>query len=368
MRRSPFRIVMTAVISLTLVAGLMLPLQAENSYAAGNEPSFSASPNIKSKITTLKKDKKQLNLRLAANQAIGRHDTLQGSCYGNGHIYYLLYDQGRDKCKVVKMRMSDLSVVKVSPALKLYHGNDMTFNTRTNRIVVAHAKPDRKRISIINPTTLGIERTLSIDDLPEDLPGIDWDRIKEKGGYIGFNNIAYNEKYDQYVVQLYTMRDFLFLDAAFKPIRYVKPSDWDRQIYQGMDSFGDCIVVCNSPKSGKPDNVLSVYDWNGKYLSRVYLSRNMELESVFHYGNRLYVGYYSAYWAGYKWINKTKKVKKKVKVKVRVKIKSGKNKGKYKYVTKTKKKKVTVRYYAKQRKLGKRFLNRDGYLYRVTNL
>lgn len=363
-RRRIYNRIMIGMLSFVLAAGLALPLQTETSSAASSYPKFSNKSNISAKLKPVKKKRLYLNLRLEANQPIGRTDTVQGMCYGGGYLYYLLNDRVRDRCRVVKMRRSNLTVVKMSAPLYLNHGNDMTYNTRTGKLVISNSKPNGQRLTVVNRNTLAIERRVDIDDLPEDLPGIDWERVEDKGGYQGFSNVAYNEKHDQYVVQLYKTRDFLFLDKSFRPVRYVTPEKWDKQMYQGIDSFGNRIVVANSFKSGKPYNVLSVYDWDGNYLSRVNLGRGFELETVYHAGSSLYAAVYKSYWAHYQWKLKTKKVKKKVKVKVRVK---GKN-GKYKYVTKYKKKKVKVKVYGKKRSLFTKFLNRDSNVYLITKL
>jgi|GEM_PF-4840450 len=337
--KKKFNILMTALITLTMVGTLALPLQVETAQAASGVPRFSNKPVIKAKLTPIKKNKKTMNLRLEVRQKVTGYDTIQGSCYGGGYMYFLMWCRANDKCRILKIKKSNLKVVKISKVLSMNHGNDMTYNSRTGKLVVANSRPYGKKLTVINSKTLTIEKRLTVE-LPENVPGIRWNRIKSKGGYNGFNNIGYNAAHDQYVVQLYNTRDFLFLDSKFKPVRYVTPTNWDRQVYQGMDSFGDRIVVCNSYASGKPDNVLSVYDWDGKYLSRVKLARGMELESVFHQGNQLYVSFYKAYTARYLWKTKVKKTRKKGKIRV----------------------------YVKKRKSGLKFLNRDGYVYRVTNL
>ncbi len=328
------------VTTMVVVAGVFtLPLETETGEAAAAYPPVGNKPAVSAKITAMKKNGQRMNLRLEADQSVFGYDTLQGSCYGNGHIYYLLYNRSKDRCKVVRMKRSSKKVTGVSRPLKLYHGNDITYNTRTRRLVVAHAKPDRKTISVINPRTLKVVKRVSVS-LPKKLAEENKKRLKKKGGYNGFSSIAYNAKHRQYVVQLYSMRDFLILDEKFRPVRYIVPDEWERQVYQGIDSFGDRIVVCNSPKGRRPYNVLSVYDWDGHYLSQIKLNRRYEAESVFHVGSSLYVGFYRAHVENYRWVLKTKTVRKKGK-------------------------RVRVRYYGK--KWG-RYLNRDSYLYRVTGL
>ena len=284
------------------------------------------------------------------------------------------------------MNFSTKQVVRISKDLPLYHGNDMTFNPRTGRIIVCHAKPDRKRLSVIDARALTIIATKTIN-LPSNLPGIKTKRLRSHGGYNGFNTIAYNEARDQYVIQLYGTRDFVYLDRNFRPVRYQRLYKWARQVYQTMDTYGDYIVVANSYEDGKPYNVLSIYDWDGRHLSQIKLNRGMELESVLHDSKGFYLTYYHKdYEAYYKTVTKTKTKKKKVRVRVikkkikikkgknkgkykiiykKKKIKKGKNKGKYRYVYKYKTKKYKVRYKVQVKDWK---LVRSNYLYRLSGI
>ena len=364
-----FHIIVTTLITITMVATLVLPLQTETSAAAGI-PTISDEARIDAGLIPVKKKIKKkkvtMNLRLEAGEGLYGYDTLQGSCYGKGYYYYILFNRYNNKSKIVRMRVSDKTVIKVSRPLSLYHANDMTFNTRSRRLVVVHGRDDSERLTVVNPSSLKIEERHTVK-LPKDLDQLaqtkkQKDRLKNY--YNGFNNIAYNSKHRMYVVQLYTIRDFLFLNDDFKPVRYVRLYERDSQIYQGMDSFGDNIIVCNSFSSGKPYNVLSVYDWDGNYLQKITLNRGMELESLTHIGNKLYAGFYRAYTARYVWKSRKSRQINKIKVKKKVLIKSGENKGRYKTVYKYKRRLVKVRVYYKDRKQYY-WTNRDNLLYRV---
>ena len=107
---------------------------------------------------------KKLELRRAAKQKVPGFDTVQGACYAKGYVYYLLENRNvsysRGRCKIVKMKLSKKKVVRVSAPLKLSHGNDITFDTKRNRIVVAHSTPNPKQISVVDPKTLKVTQTL----------------------------------------------------------------------------------------------------------------------------------------------------------------------------------------------------------------
>ena len=229
-----------------------------------------------------------LNLHLAAGERVGGYDSVQGGCVNDGIGYFSLANRNKPKyAKIMKVKMSTGKVLKVSKALKIYHANDLTYNTKTDKIIVAHAEGDRKHLSIINPTTLKKESTKKI-------------RVnrscgmtsKERRRYIGFGAIAYNEKHDEYVVRLNNLSNLLVLNAKFKPVRYVKLSKKVKQTYQGLESINDYFLVCASPKKAGQYNVVAVYNYKGKYLKKIKIRRDLELESVMHDGGTTYITMY----------------------------------------------------------------------------
>ena len=67
-----------------------------------------------------------------------------------------------------------------------------------------------------------------------------------------------------------------------------------------MDSYQDCIMICQSFKGKKKYNLITVYNMKGKFLARFKMSLGKparELETVFHNGNQFYAGCYSCYGA-----------------------------------------------------------------------
>ena len=94
--------------------------------------------------------------------------------------------------------------------------------------------------------------------------------------------------------------------------------------------------MCQTTASQKY-NIITVYDWDGNYISKMNVKKGYEIESVYHVGSKYYAGFYRSYYKTY-----YKTVIKKVKV-------NGK----------TKKKKVKVKY--------KKFC-RANYVYQVTGL
>ena len=256
--------------------------------------------------TRIKKNRlKKLEIRRAAKQKVPGFDTVQGSCYGKGYAYFLMENRNisysKARCKIVKIKLSNKKVVKVSSALKLSHGNDITFDTKRNRIIVSHSTPVPKNISIVNPKSLKIKKTVTVE-LPYDtykLPHPKGNKNKYIKAYNGFGAIAYNKKHDQFVVLLRgtNFHHLLFLNSKFKPVRFEYVEDRPNQTVQGIDSYDDYVIVSQSYSKGKPNNNLLIYSWEeGDLLSKLNLGSKYELESIFHTGSAFYASYYTSFY------------------------------------------------------------------------
>lgn len=263
------------------------------------------SKNVKVKpIYKNKLLKKKLELRALAKQKVPGYDTLQGACYGNGYVYYLLEDRTKAnysssgglkaRCKIVKIKLSNKSVIKISKALPLGHGNDMTYDTKRNRLVISHSTPTPKYVSIVDPNTLKRRSTQSVE-LPKTLKGMSSSRRKY---YNGFGNIAYNAKHDKYVVVLrgQTFHHIMLLNGDFKPVKFLPVDTMAKQMLQGIETYDDFILVGQSYGYGYTGNNILVYNWNGAYMSRLNLGNTYEMESIFHDSSGFYIGYYTSYY------------------------------------------------------------------------
>ena len=118
--------------------------------------------------------------------------------------------------------------------------------------------------------------------------------------------------------------NFVILDSELDPVRYVKVSKKNNYVVQGIDATDDYIMLAQSPKTSKQKyNIITVYDWDGKYISKINVKKGYEIESIYHVGSKYYAGFYRSYYrTRYKDVEKTVKVdgkekKKKVKVKYR---------------------------------------------------
>lgn len=237
-------------------------------------------------------------LRVRAGQKMGRYDTMQGGCSDGKYMYFVLLSKVKKRCKIAKVRISTKKVVKVSKPLKLNHGNGLTYNSDTKRLVVAHGEGSRYALTEINKNSLKLVRTHYIY-APSTLPGATQAQLKN---YKGFGSIAYSPTEDIYVGLLYKSHNLVFLDSDFKIFKYVTLSKKKGQIYQCVEVAGDNILIGESfgTTKAKSYNILSTYNWDGSYVTTTRLQKSYELENVFVAGTAVYAGFYRCYTKGSK--------------------------------------------------------------------
>lgn len=257
-------------------------------YYIGWNGDFLSTSNAKR--TTLKRSGKTLELRSAAKQLVGGYDTLQGSCTDGKYGYYVLYNRKVENCKIVKIRLSDNKIIKTSGILKISHGNGLTYNPEKKCLVAVHNTVSPKRLSVINPSTLKIQKIVNVK-IPTSLAGVSNSKLK---AIKGFGSISYNKKQGIYVVLLSNSHDLLLLNKNFVPIEYRKISYKPKGTYQCIDTTDDYILIGLSPGKGLSSNVICVYEWDGTYRFMIKVRDGYELESIFHVGQKLYAGFYRA--------------------------------------------------------------------------
>ncbi len=303
----------------------------------------SFSPNTTKALTvkksTMKYNGVRFELRKRAGQKMFGYDTVQGGCTDGKFAYYTLYNRDKNNCKVAKVNMATMKVVKVSGKLGCRHGNGMAYNPNNNRLYITHTTNESRRITIVNANTLQVisGKTISI---PTDLPG---NTAYQRSKGFHFSGISYNPAKKQYAVLLRSTGRFLILNNNLKPLRIVKPSKKAPALRQGLSAYGEYILVISSPYGSRGTNLLTAYDWDGSYVTTVTVSGGYEIENTFIKDKRVYVTSYHSYYKSYKAkVKKTKRVKKKNK------------QGKYYYVKKT--------YYVY---VTKQKLLRDNYIYKL---
>ena len=267
-----------------LLAGVILLTSGFTAYAEPFLGYISAAP--------LTKNGKVFDLREAAGQSLYGYDTLQGACANDGYMYYTLYDRNKEKCRIVKAELSSLDVVKVSAPLPIYHGNNLTYNTKKNLILATCCEVKTKRAVFIDPATLTVVSRKDIKlkrskKIPKSVVR----------GYKGFTAIAYNEKHDCYVGRLRKNNNVIIFDGNLNPVRYVKLKGKKTYLLsQGMESEGDYIYDVRSFKGKHKYNMATIHKLNGSYVGKIQLpyaqNPGIEVECIFHDGDSFYAGFY----------------------------------------------------------------------------
>lgn len=272
------------VLAITFTSVLTLSLQSVDAASGINR---SAS------ITALRKDGSLFDYRIEAGQKLYGYDTLQGACANKGFAYLTLYDRNVEKCRIVKVNIKELKVVKVSAPLPIYHGNNLTYNTRKNRIVATCCMVKGKRAVFISPNTLKVvgHKDIKLGKKVKNLPKKERKRCK------GFNAIAYNEKHNCYVGRLRGSGNVIIFDGELNPKKYIKLKGKNTKLTtQGIDSVGNYIYTVQSFKGKRKYNQVIVHSMTGKRVGSMTFpygkAPGNEMECIFHDGKSFYAGFY----------------------------------------------------------------------------
>lgn len=245
------------------------------------------------KSVRLAKNGSFLDVRKEADQKLYGYSIFQGSCTDGKYGYYILYNNSVEKCKIAKLRLSDNEVVSVSKVLNIHHGNDLTYNDKTNKIMAVHMTEKSKTIAVINPSTLKFEKNITVK-IPTWLPGA---TIIKTGNITGFNAIAYDSENDRYVLRIRESGDYLITDGKLKPIKYVTPNKkkHKRAVYAGLDIMNGYIASAQYAYKSGGYSLIQLHDWSGKYVGTINIRKTYELESVFDVKGKVYAAFYHSY-------------------------------------------------------------------------
>lgn len=212
--------------------------------------------------------------------------TPQGG-YTDGKYYYQAFLQSpkeaeKDECLeannkvcIAKYDMTGVLLQKVfieEPSLN--HANDITYNSRLGCFVICHAKPNRTSISYLDPVTLEVTDTFTID-------------------YEIFS-IDYNAAKDEYVVGIAYGQTFRILNSDFYAVSpaFTPTSKTNGYITQGVTCDENFVYFVLFKQ-----NVIVVYDWQGSFVTLIDLESQIpstglftETENISVVGNKIYVG------------------------------------------------------------------------------
>ena len=203
--------------------------------------------------------------RFAVRTPLETNENVQGGCSDGRKYYYQVFmrredvfNQEHNEVRVVKIDMERGEVVKMSRNLWLHHANDMTYNPKTNKLIVCNNKPHRNWLTVLDPETLEMERTI---ELPVEIFGI-----------------TYNEKRNVYAVGISFGKSFCLLDEHFRVIdnKIYTPSPLtERYVNQGIGSdddfiyfaFWDAKTLCDDPENFQ--STVAAYRWNGEFAGLI---------------------------------------------------------------------------------------------------
>ncbi len=200
------------------------------------------------------------------------HKIMQGGCTDGKYCYYALND-GVNKAYIFKYSIEDWSLVARSEVLPLDHSNDICYNPDTHELFVVHNAPNRNTVSRVDPDTLEIKETFKI---PAEI-----------------FSMSYNQSRGLYIVGLSHGQDFALLDSSFKIVKRYKANNTGYTT-QGVESDDDFIYFVQYKQ-----NVIMIYDWNGKFVNRIDLSiAGEEPENISLIEGEFYIGCNNASWTG----------------------------------------------------------------------
>ncbi len=209
---------------------------------------------------------------------------LQGSCTDGEYAYLFLHNKRAKLTNkefpalamdlIYKVDLSTWEIAAVSEPLALDHANSATFNSKTGQLIVCNGAPDDTILSIVDPETLTM-----IDQIT-----LRWH----------VDGISYNESRDQYALRLSAGQDFFITtDADFQETGSCEGVDTALSI-QNIDSDDDYIYILNTGVSKNPGvETVTVYDWDGNYVSAFRLDSKLESEGLFHVGDTRYAAFYN---------------------------------------------------------------------------
>ena len=185
------------------------------------------------------------------------YKTNQGGC-SDGKYYYQSFllinsaDEAKNSTIIVKYDLSTGKEVRRSGKLSTGHTNDLAYNSRTNQIIIANNKPSYNTVTVLNASTLTVDKTVK---LPCPIYGI-----------------TYDVERDIYFIGCSEGKNLRALNTNFEIIDqnvYVTDQNTQRNFMtQGIGS-DDVFVYCTYYISSTVTNAIEVFDWYGNFVGTI---------------------------------------------------------------------------------------------------
>ena len=181
------------------------------------------------------------------------YKTNQGGC-SDGKYYYQSFlilnaDESLNRAMIIKYDLSTGLEVRRSGILSAGHANDLTYNPRTNQIIIANNAPDHRIITILDASTLKFIKTVRVP--------------------CPIYSITYNAERDIYFIGCSESKNLRALNSNFEVIDqniYVTDQNTTGCMTQGIGS-DDVFVYCTYYTD--PGNIIEVFDWYGNYVGTI---------------------------------------------------------------------------------------------------
>ena len=135
-----------------------------------------------------------VNLKTYVEKGNDGYVVAQGAATDDTYAYFLMVCTENQKGRVVKTTL-DGKLVKAGPVIETHHGNDMTYNSRINKLVIVGCDEWRHELSFVDPEelTISYKKNVSYPFAIEGVPQEAYDN--------GIAGIAYIPKYNIYLAR-----------------------------------------------------------------------------------------------------------------------------------------------------------------------
>lgn len=281
---------------------------------------------VKLKVSSVKKHGKKIDWhQFLPRKYRASYHVLQGVETDGKYIYLNFWNQKQDKCVMVKVNAKSRKRTRVSAPLRLYHGNDIAYNPSSKLLYVVYSDRKPFQVTIVDRKTLTIRgyRTVRI---PASLEGVENARPSANAGgavvsgnnqiitgvtgsgrstnvdemigntlrnITGLVGITYNANNHRFAMRVAGKNDFIILNEALIPLRYVAVTKTPSLRKQSMDSDNKYVYICMD-KAGSY-NLIMAYDWEGNFVKKFRVPLAYEIEGVFHIGKSFYAAFYNTH-------------------------------------------------------------------------
>lgn len=245
-------------------------LCSEGKLVIGEEDCFTVTRDAKMTLPEMIKGNYAITStdeRVITCKGVDQYKIGQGAASDGTYAYFALRNSNDTGSVICKYRLDDGTFVAKSDVLDLGHANDMTFDTAKNQLVVAHGQSEGKILTIVDPDTLAFIKDVNITH--------------------GSGAITYSVGRGSYAISQ-GGSTLHMMTAELKHVKSYSRITGTGYTAQGMGSDEDYIYF---PMSGKNDNILQVYDWEGNYATVITVPIDMESESMFWVNNTYYIAF-----------------------------------------------------------------------------